>query len=844
MSDPDQPADPDPADPSARAPEAPPLVEIAVALPIDGTYTYSVPRGLSLSVGHAVVVPVRGRQVSGYVVGFPTERPDFAVKPVSKLLDPEPVFGPEQLSFFRWIADYYLSGLGEVIATALPSAYRGSSRRVFHPTPAGIDALAGQAADPSSPLRAGRALGAAISSEHLTVLREVVARPGRARKGLERVLHGELDADRVDRLLDALLHTGLIRAEEEEVRDPGGRVATVRLAVPPEDAISSGGARMRGVLARLIEAGGELDLAALVEHEGPGARTAVARLEAKGVLSRGEREDRDPFMEPEQEEAGPPPALNLEQQAALESILSEQPRTWLLHGVTGSGKTEVYLHAAARLLDTDRQVLVMVPEISLTPQLCARFRARFGDAVAVLHSGLAPVARLREWRRIRAGEATVAVGARSALFAPFRRLGLVVVDEEHDDSYKQDEGVRYHARDLAVVLGRMHQAPVVLGTATPSMESWHNAAAGRYGLLRLRKRATPRAVPRIDLVDLCGRPPDLALAPELLTALQDAFDAGGKAIVLYNRRGYAPVVECPGCGGHYSCPSCGVGMVYHQHRGRISCHYCGFFQPYVPQCPVCGGTFEVLGHGTERIAELLERQFPEVGVARMDADATSTRGSHHRILSDFRSGRVRLLVGTQLVAKGHDFPDVHVAAVVGVDHILMLPDFRSGERTFSLVTQLAGRAGRGEVAGRVLVQTRHADHFVFRLLAEGGPDTDPDGFYTEESRQRRVLSYPPFTRLVLLRAEGAARDATLEVARALARQLRSEHDPRGHRVDILGPEAAAMPRLVGRWRFQIVLRGRDTARFRAWLAAVRPLLFAPGKHNVRVIVDVDPRSLL
>ena len=824
---------------------APALVEVAVALPLDGTYTYSVPRGLSLSVGHAVVVPMRGRQVSGYVVGLPTEQPSFAVKPVARLLDPEPVFDENQLTFFRWIADYYLSGLGEVIATALPSAYRGSSRRVFHPTPAGIDALAAEASDPTSPLRAGRTASASLSAEHLTVLREVVARPGRARKGLERALHGELDADRVDRLLDALSRQGLVRVDEEEIRDLGGQVHTVSLAVPPEDAINVGGARMRGVLARLIEAGGTMDLPALVEAEGPGARDAVSRLTAKGVLTRGEREDRDPFMEPElDEDAGPPPALNLEQQAALESILSEEPRTWLLHGVTGSGKTEVYLHAAARFLSTDRQVLVMVPEISLTPQLCSRFRARFGEAVAVLHSGLAPVARLREWRRIRAGEATVAVGARSALFAPFRHLGLVVVDEEHDDSYKQDEGVRYHARDLAVVLGRNHRAPVVLGTATPSMESWHNAAAGRYGLLRLRNRATPRAVPRIDLVDLCGRPPDLALAPELLTALQDAFNAGGKAIVLYNRRGYAPVVECPGCGGHYSCPSCGVGMVYHQNRQRLSCHYCGFFQPFTPLCPSCGGTFEVLGHGTERIAELLEREFPEVGVARMDADATSTRGSHHRILSDFRSGRVRLLVGTQLVAKGHDFPDVHVAAVVGVDHILMLPDFRSGERTFSLVTQLAGRAGRGEVAGRVLVQTRHADHFVFRLLAEGGPETDPDGFYTEESRQRRILSYPPFTRLVLLRAEGADREATIEVARALARQLRTEADPRGHRVDILGPEPAAMPRLVGRWRFQIVLRGRDTGRFRAWLAAVRPLLFAPGKQNVRVIVDVDPRSLL
>lgn len=822
-----------------------PLVDVAVALPVDGTFTYGVPPGLHLRVGHAVVVPFGTRQLSGYVVGHPLTTTLPEVKGVSRLLDPEPVFTEEQLPFFRWISDYYLAGLGEVISTALPGAYKGVSRRVFHPTQAGIDALAAEAADPGSPLRAGRAGAHSLSQDHGSVLREVVLRPGRTRRSIARALHGEIASDRVERVVDSLLKTGLLRADDEEVRDPGGQVPFVRLALPADALPSKGGARMRGVLSRLIEAGGTLDLAELVELEGPGARPAVARLIESGVLERGMREDRDPFFDAMLDEpSADAPDLNDEQEAALTAITGPEPRTWLLHGVTGSGKTEVYLRAAANVLAQGRQVLVLVPEIALTPQLCARFRARFGEQVAVLHSGLAPIARLREWRRIRAGEASIAVGARSALFAPFQRLGLVVVDEEHDDSYKQDEGVRYHARDLAVVLGRMHRCPVVLGSATPSLESWQNAATGRYGRLRLAKRATPRAVPRIELVDLCGRPPDLALAPELLTALSQAFEAGGKAIVLYNRRGYAPVIECPGCGAHYNCPSCGVAMVYHQARKRLTCHYCGFFQPFSDTCPLCTTPFEVLGYGTERVEEALAAAFPEIPVARMDADATATRGSHHRILSDFRNGRTRLLVGTQLVAKGHDFPDVHVAAVVGVDHILMLPDFRSGERTFALVTQLAGRAGRGDTPGRVLVQTRHADHFVFRLLAGGKGEIDPDAFYAEEARQRRILAYPPFSRLVLLRIEGADRDAALGVARDLAGALRKEGDPRAHRVDILGPEVAAMPRLVGRWRFQIILRGRDTGQLRVWLQRVRARLFEPGRAGARVVVDVDPRSLL
>ena len=820
-------------------------VQVAVPVPVDEPFTYRVPAGMSLRPGHAVQVSFGRRRLTGYVVGEADGPPPGvrSIKSVERLLDPEPALNPDQLRFCRWAAGYYLSGLGEMIGTALPTPYRGRSRRVHVPTEAGIAALA--VAEEETDLAT-------------TILRDVVARPGRTRSAIVRALHGEAEAEPTGRALDNLLRRGLVEVEERVARAPGARVRTVSLLGDPTAHLTAGGARMRSVLARLIEAGGTMDLPLLVQLEGTAARDAVKRLESKGLVEQGDREDRTAAEAARASgQAGPAPTLNPDQQAALEAITGSEVRTWLLQGVTGSGKTEVYLRAAARVLETGRQVVVLVPEIALTPQLTGRFQARFGDRVAVLHSGLTSAARLREWRRIRAGEAEVAVGARSALFAPFRDLGLIIVDEEHDDSYKQDDGVRYHARDLAVVRGSQLECPVVLGSATPALETWQNARDGRYGLLRMPRRATPRPVPRLEILDMRGRPTREPLAEETLEALQAALAAGGKAIVLYNRRGYAPVVECADCGGHYRCPSCGVGMVYHQRRQSVTCHYCGYRVRFQSACGSCGGQLEVLGHGTERIEEALRAAFPGVGIARMDADTTKARGAHAEILERFRSGDARLLVGTQVVAKGHDFPGVHVAAVVGVDHILTMPDFRSAERTFALVTQMGGRAGRGDAPGRVVVQTRHADHFVFRYLAGRDVPEQPEGipanvaaaeaFYAEESRQRGILGYPPFARVVMLRIEGADEGAARQRARDVAQRLRVTA-PRGSgpqpAVEVLGPTAAPLSRLVGRWRFQVVLRGRDLPRFRAWLREVRPQLRGAARSGVRVTVDVDPRNLL
>lgn len=807
------------------------FARLAIALPIDGLYTYKVPKGLELQVGHTVSVSFGRQRVSAYVIEL-TDTADFPkVKEIDRLLDVEPAFDAQQLAFFRWIADYYLAGLGEVIATALPVAYRQKARRVLIPTEEGIEALAAEA----------------VEDTRATVLREVVSRPGRTRRGMLRRLHNELDNAVINKAIDALLRTKLICLEERVFGGPASMITTVSLTMPVEIIPPQRGKRMLSIIARLSAVGGTMDMPALLEVEGPSARSAIVRLEQKGIVERGEREDRDAVLMPVMPGEARPFLPNEEQTAALEAIRNAGAETFLLHGVTGAGKTEVYLQAAASVIEQGQQVVILVPEIALTPLLTGRVKARFGEQVAVLHSGLTSAERLREWRRIRAGEVKVAVGARSALFAPFQRLGMIVVDEEHDDSYKQDDGVRYNARDLAVLRGRQAKCPVILGSATPSVESWYNAYAGRYTMLRIRRRATPRAVPNIELLDIRGMSPKQAMSAELLGALGRTLSEGGKAIVLYNRRGYAPVVECPGCGAHYDCPSCGVSLVLHNRHRRLRCHYCGFHRDYVRDCPTCGDQFDVVGHGTERVEEELRIQFPGTGIVRMDADTTSARGSHFKLLERFRSGEAQLLVGTQLVAKGHDFPDVHLAAVVGVDHILMLPDFRSAERTYSLVTQLAGRAGRGDRQGRVLVQTRHVDHFVFRLLS-GEFDkrvSDPAMiFYTQEVNQRQLLRYPPFGRLVLVRIEGADRDETQQRAGQLAHDLRNLSRQSGTRVDLLGPVLAPMSRLIGRWRYQLIIRGHAVSELRQWLHRARQQLRGAGRGRVRVTLDVDPRSLL
>ncbi len=809
-------------------------VKVAVARPLGGQLTYGVPAAMgSLQLGHVVLVPLGRQAETGYVVAddpHPTFDP-AKIKPIGRLLDPVPAFDAEQLAFFRWVADYYLVDLGMVIHTALPSEMTARVLRVLRPTDAGITALTTKT----------------IDGEPAQVLREIVSRPGLTRRGMTRRLSVELDKRVVERAIDHLVRAEQAEWTDREIGEVKGRVRTVALTIEPgtlAEVLPRAGSRMKALVHALEVADAPVDVADLVTQQGTSTPSSLKRLGEAGVVTFAERERRDVLADAPAVGPSAAPEPNPAQRAALQVLTADDAHgAHLLFGVTGSGKTEVFLRAAKSTLDRGRQVLVLVPEIGLTPQLVGRFKARFGDAVAVLHSGLTGAQRLAEWRRIRAGEANVAVGARSALFAPFRSLGLVVVDEEHDDSYKQDDGVPYSARDLAVVLGVRLRCPVVLASATPSLESWRNAQQGRYVLLTLPERATPRPVPTVEVVDLTELPPPTEgprplLAPIVERALHDTFAAGGQAIVLYNRRGYATVVQCTSCGSSYECPNCGITMTLHKRIGRVACHYCGLKVHYSDRCPVChADTLEEAGKGTERIEETLTALFPEVTVARMDADTTKGRGAHHRILTTFREGRSQLLVGTQIVAKGHDFPGVHTAVVISADRGFRIPDFRAAERTYALLVQLAGRAGRGEVPGRVFVQTWKPDHYVLQHL------DDIQRFYEVELRLRATLHYPPYSRLCLIRLDGVDRRKVLAEAESMGRDLRRAARDRAG-VAVLGPAPAALPRLVGRWRFQIVVRGDHVRPLRALLVEQRPRMQQGQRKGVRVYWDVDPRHLM
>ncbi len=802
------------------------LVRVAVPRPVDAAWTWSVPAFFpDLRLGHAVSVPLGASIETGWVLGAGTYDGlnPAKVRQVQALLDPVPVFDEAQLGFFQWIADYYLVPLGMVLATALPGRGSGRGRRVLEATDAGHQALAEQR----------------VGTEALAVLRALVARRGITVRQLADRIADEVAADGLARLVAQGVKQGWWAWDVQEGRGFGGQVATVTLTRPAAVVREAVGRAPRQLtVVQALEAG-TLDVDHVVRALGATARPALTALARAGHVVRGTRERRDPLLE---HEVAPSfaPSLNPDQQAAIAAIAGST-RPTLLYGVTGSGKTEVFLGATAAVLEQGRQVLVLVPEIGLTPQLVGRFRARFGDGVAVLHSGLTGAQRLGQWRRVRAGEASVVVGARSALFAPFARLGLVVVDEEHDDSYKQDDGVPYHARDLAVVLGRRAACPVVLASATPSLESWHNALEGRYARVDLPQRATPRPLPDVLLLDRAEEvgpegAPRPVLMREAVDALREAIASGGQAVVLYNRRGWATLVSCEGCGASYACPQCAIEMTLHKGTSELVCHWCALRVPFTGSCPRCGSAdLDLRGQGTERIADAVREALPGVEVLRMDADTTAVRGSHARLLDRFREGEAGVLLGTQMIAKGHDFPDVRVVVVVSADQPLRLPDFRAAERTFSLLVQVAGRAGRGDAPGRVVVQTWRPDHFAIASV------TDPARFYRQEMRLRATLRYPPFARLCLVRLDGLDRDAVRLAADGLARQARRLARPHAS-VAVMGPAPSSAARVAGRWRFQLVLRGEQMGPFRAFLSELRPVLLTPQK-GVRVAWDVDPRNL-
>jgi primosomal protein N' (replication factor Y) len=539
-----------------------------------------------------------------------------------------------------------------------------------------------------------------------------------------------------------------------------------------------------------------------------------------------------------------PVRLTPAQQTAVDAIvgaLGEGFVPWLLWGVTGSGKTEVYLRAVAAARAKGGGALILVPEISLTHQLVERMRARFGDALAVLHSQLGVGERWDEWRRIARGEARIVIGARSAVFAPLRDLALIIVDEEHDPAYKQSDGLHYHGRDVAVMRAKLSGCPLILGSATPSMESFFNAKRGRYRLLELPDRVEARPLPPVRLLDLraAGRHRLQPLSATLAAALTANHTAGGQSLLFLNRRGFANFLQCRACGDPVMCPNCSVTLTFHHRWRALRCHYCDYTVPPPAHCAACGEpALEAWGVGTEQLEALLRTLLPGARVARMDRDTIRRKGSQEALLRAWRTGNLDVLIGTQMITKGHDVPGVTLVGVVHADASLNFPDFRAPERTFQLLTQVAGRAGRGERPGRVFVQTLQPEHYS--LVAAAAHDFAR--FAAAELQARREVGYPPYARLILLRAEGADLGQVERAAGHAARALRAAADGA---YTVLGPAPAPLERLRQRHRHQILLRGRNGAAMRRAVAALLPeLRNAARGGDVRMIVDVDPYSML
>jgi primosomal protein N' (replication factor Y) len=583
----------------------------------------------------------------------------------------------------------------------------------------------------------------------------------------------------------------------------------------------------------------------------PACHDSLRRLAARGLIV---LEDRTRLRTPADDAhlSLEEPSLTLapEQEQALAAIVQSIDRggfaPFLLHGVTASGKTEVYLKAAAHALDRGRQVLVLLPEIALTHPVAQAFQRRFGPRVALLHSGLTEAFRVDQWRRIMVGEVDIVVGARSAVFAPLPRLGLVVVDEEHDSSYKQEGGLLYQARDVALYRGKLADAAVVLVSATPQVTTCYAARAGKYQYLRLHRRVTPQALPDIQLVDLRtqrGDPRLKVISRPLGQALEDVLRRGEQALLFLNRRGYDRAVFCLFCGQVFQCRNCSVALTHHHHRDSLVCHYCGYTEAVPERCPHCQSTaIKRYGVGTEKVETEVRRLWPQARVARLDRDTAPHSGRALKVLEAFAAGELDILVGTQMITKGHHFPQVTLVGVIAADLSLFFPEYHAGERTFQLLSQVAGRAGRGAARGLVLIQTYQPEHYVFQAVKS----QDYDAFWQREVQSRRQLGYPPFTRLALVRLSGPVEEPVVREARRLAAALKHfqarDQEWQG-RLRILGPAPAGLTRLQGRYRWQILIKSYGRPALAHLLQNLGQVWTpAPGSH-LSLTLDIDPATL-
>ena len=807
------------------------IARVAIPRPnVDETWDYIVPADLAhkLDVGMRVLVPVGGARITGYVTGLGEKSTTSRnLKPVVDILDQEPLVSPEILELTRWASGYYINSWGEMLKAALPAGINVEEKEVLRVSARGREELK-------------RLRGIELIDDDAGAERDLLDYLCEAGKEKASLLQKKFPA----RIVGALLRREWI----ERATARSGRAlertmkAVEAVGDPPEveDSFWKRSPKRLEALEKLREIGEPVLVSE--SEEKLGVSSAVLDGLVKHGLARYSMTAirRDPFRDLDVEHAKPH-ILSGEQVGVYERIVheigSDDPTPFLLHGVTGSGKTEVYIHAAMRCLEQGRGVLILIPELALTPQFVRRYYAVFGEKLAVLHSALGQGERTDEWNRVRRGEASVVLGTRLSVFSPVRRLGLLVVDEEHDASYKQDEYPTFNARDLALVRSKNEKAVCVLGSATPSLESLHNALADKYELLRLKKRVQDRPLPVVNPVDLRDQEQrhELSQLPQQVhQAIEATIERNEQVLVLVARKGYSPFVICRACGYRFECGTCSITMSYHEKLKRLKCHYCGKTREMPQICPECGSTsVEALGVGSEKVEENLKTAFPTANIARMDRDVITRPHQYNELLERLRTREIDILVGTQMLAKGHDYHGVTTVVAMGLDLILGLPDFRHSERIFQLILQISGRAGRGERSGDVYIMTYKPDHYAVRAACE----SDWDSFLAREFEYRKRLRYPPFGFLALVTIEDFDKARGRASAQAV---LESLHEALEDKAFILGPSLAPYARLKNRWRHQVMIKAASRAALGEALRRVKSEFRGPGQMRI----SIDPVSVM
>jgi len=817
----------------------------------DRAFDYHVPESMRdwIEIGSRVAVPFGPRLIQGFVIGFPSESElDVSrLRPIEQLLDIQPPLNEELVRLGRWMSERYLCREITALTAMVPAALKAKYDRVLAP---------GEDADEETL--------SALGELERSIIRLLKDKGPMSRDALVQ------QVPRAERAIKRLVTSGII-AEQQLVKDQsqGKKVLTVHPAVPPEQlqkalgTITARAPKQREVIRFLLEhprpiAVGEL--ASLLKGD---VSSAVRALAGKGLVElRSETVMRDPYKHRSFERTRPLP-LTAAQGKVFEEIRaaldSGRPHAFLLQGVTGSGKTEIYLQAIERVLAAGKEAIVLVPEISLTPQMVERFKGRFGDLVAVMHSRLSQGERYDEWRRIQLSQAKVVVGARSAVFAPFRHIGIIIIDEEHETSYKQEESPRYHARDIALWRIRQHGATLVLGSATPSLETYRAATEPgadepRIMRLALEERVAGRPLPPVKLVDMREELHSgnrSMFSRPLREAIEDRLARGEQMILLLNRRGYSTFVMCRSCGTVCECPHCDISLTYHRSSRTLRCHYCGYAEREPERCPACESPhIRFFGTGTQRVEEELVRLYPGIRVIRMDVDTTSEKGAHEKWLKMFQERRADVLLGTQMVAKGLDFPYVTLVGVIAADSVLRIPDFRSAERTFQLLTQVAGRAGRHDLPGEVIVQTYAPDHYSIVSASQH----DYAAFVRRELEERRLLGYPPYSRLILITLSHLQLAAVMRAGEQLAQSIRrlwearrqSRQEPGGadDELLVLGPVASPIPRIKDRYRFQCMVKYRGNVPATELVRAAADDIGRSGDQDLQLVIDVDPYMMM